>query len=123
VAVTTKVGVSEGLIWPEVDDQSLDCVRVDDVADIDYLYVFLLGEPMPAVWDPVGDGDAYVGLRAVGDDVTDEVIGIMIGQFRQAVLGRHPDWAPVVTETGQARRAALRGLIRDVAAMPMNETS
>ncbi len=124
MAVTTPTaGVSESITWPELDDQMLDDVRVKEVADIDYLYVFLLGTPVPAAWDPVGDGDAYVGFRIEGDDATDEVVGIMVGQFRQAVLGRHPNWERVVTEMGPGRRTALRDLITDVAAMPLSGTS
>lgn len=124
MAVTTPTaGISETFIWPELDDQALDRVRVDDVTAIDYLYVFLLGKPVPAVWDPVGDGDAYVGLRAEGDDVSDEVVGIMIGGFREAVLGKHPEWERVVTEKGPRRRMALRSLIADVAAMPLSGIS
>jgi hypothetical protein len=122
MALTTpKIAEPETLVWPELDDQALDRVRVDDAADIDYLYVFLHGKPIPAVWDPVGNGDAYVGVRTEGEDVTDEVVGIMIGQFRQAVAPRHPDWERVVTETGNARRAALRKLVTEVAAMPFGD--
>ena len=120
IVTSPKAGVSETFIWPEFDDQALDRVRVDDVADIDYLYVFLLGKPVPAAWDPVGDGDAYVGFRIEGDDVFDEVVGIMIAWFREVALRRHPAWERVVTETGPGRRAALRNLIVDVAAMPLS---
>ena len=62
-------------------------------------------------------------LRGRRDDVTDEVVGIMIGQFRQAVVARHPGWEGVVTKTGKARRVALRRLVAEVAAMPVDDDS
>jgi hypothetical protein len=119
---TTK-DVLQATVWPPLDDESLDRVRVDDVADIDYLYVHLLGKPMPAVWDPIGDGDAYLGYRMDGEEVTDQVVGIMVGQFREAVLARHPAWACVATATGEAKRAELRSLIADISAMIRSDLS
>lgn len=121
--IAPKTDSLASAIWPELDDAALDRIRVDDVTDIDYLYVFLHGEPLPAVWDPVGDGDASIGFRSENDDdSTDEVIGIMVGQFRQSVLSRHPDWERVTTTTDGARRVALRQMIADVAEMLLAES-
>jgi hypothetical protein len=120
MAVTIpETEAADALVWPTLDDTALDRVRVDDVSTIDYLYVFLTGTPPHAVWDPRAEPGVWVGLLMDGeDDWTDEVVAIMVANFCHSALRRHPGWKRVVTETGQSRRAALRELIADVAAMP-----
>lgn len=113
--------VLEPPAWPSLDDAALDSVRVEYDPEIDYLYVFLYGDPLPAVWDPRPDGDTWVGLRLVDDDWVDEVVAIMIEHFRLHVVRVHPRWEPVLAATGAARRAAVRDLIADVAAMPIGD--
>jgi hypothetical protein len=105
-------------IWPLLDDAALDAVRIDYDPEIDYLYVFLSGEPRHAVWDPRPDGDTWVGLRLVGvGDWTNEVVGIMIEHFRLHVVKVHPRWEDLLDASGATRRQLLRDLIADVAAM------
>jgi hypothetical protein len=113
---------AEAIAWPLLDNTALDGVIVDYVADIDYLYVFLVEKPVAAVWDLRADNNTYVGLRMVGDDVwTNEAVGIMVESFRQVALEQHPRWERVVTESGETQRQALRELIADVALMPAVE--
>jgi hypothetical protein len=107
-------------LWPSLDEAALESVRVDYDPAIDYLYVFLYGAPLPAVWDPRPDGDTWVGLRLVGDDDwTNEVVGIMIAHFRRHAVKAHPGWQEMPTATGKTRNELLGRLIADVAAMPL----
>jgi hypothetical protein len=120
MAVTIPNTDAPGSIaWPALDDAALDGVIVDYAPDIDYLYVFLAEKPVAAVWDLRADNLTYVGLRLVGDDEwTNEAVGIMVENFRLVASREHPGWERVLTAEGEARRAALRNLIADVAAMP-----
>ncbi|MEA2586476.1 MAG: hypothetical protein QOF33_4561 [Thermomicrobiales bacterium] len=114
--------IVEPPVWPSMDDAALDTIRVDYNRKIDYLYVFLYGKPLPAVWDPRPDGNIWIGLRLVGDDDwVDEVVGIMVAHFRRHAVRELPRWGKVLTATGSARRESLRGMIADVAAMPVND--
>jgi len=106
-------------IWPELDDEELDRIRVKDASSIDYLYVFLTGAPVPAVWDPREEPGVWVGLRMTGEDEwTNEVVAVMIANFRHAALRRHPDWRQVIATAGEERRMALRRFIAEVAKIP-----
>jgi hypothetical protein len=110
---------AEAIAWPPLDDASIDRVIVDYDKGIDYLYLFLAEKPVAAVWDLRADNRTYVGLRLVGENEwTNEAVGIMVEHFRLVALRERPHWGLVLTESGDARRAALRQLIADVAAMP-----
>ena len=122
--IASQAEVMEPPAWPSLDDAALDSIRVDYVPEIDYLYVFLSGKPLPAVWDPRPDGNTWVGLRLVSDDDwIDEVVGIMVAHFRRHAVRNHPRWGKLLKATDSARRELLRGLIADVAAMPVNDES
>ena len=104
--------------WPTLDDETIARVIVDFTQEIDYLYLFLVENPVAAVWDLREDNRTYVGLRMIDDETwTNEAVGIMIEDFYGSMVHAHPSWARVVTDTGATKRAAIRSLIEDVAAM------
>lgn len=125
MAVTMpSTDTADSIDWPPFDDIALDRVFVTYNAEIDYLYIFFAENPVAAVWDLRADNTTYVGLRLTGDDEwTNEAVGIMVEHFRLVALRPHPHWQRVLTARGDARRAALRLLIADVAAMPSIDES
>jgi hypothetical protein len=117
-------GTTERPVWPKLDADALNSVRVDYDPRIDYLYIHLHGEPLSAVWDPRPDGDTWVGLRLVGeDDWADEVVAIMVAHFRRHAVRMHPKWEDVLSSKGAERAESLRAMIADVAGMPNDNDS
>ena len=117
--------------WPALDACALDRVVLDYDPEIDPLYVFLTGSPVPAVQIPMSDGDTYVGVRLLpNDSPTDEAVTVMVEAFRRRALAIHRDWQdpaelvpmtpgarPAPAEPPIERRAILSHFTAEVAAM------
>jgi hypothetical protein len=108
----------EQLEWPNLNSAMIDRVKVDYDADADHLYLFFDGAPSPAVWDPPAGGETWIGLRAVGETWTGQVVGVMVEHFKLRAIKQHPSWSRVLTAHGDLRAQAVRRLIADVAVMP-----
>jgi len=116
-----QTGIAEALKWPPLDDEAIDRIAVRDESTIDSLYLHLVGSPLPAVWDPRDEDEVWIGLRLDDGNITNEVVGIMVENFRLAALRKHPEWADVLTDDDETRRQAIRGLVAAVAEMPVGE--
>jgi hypothetical protein len=119
--MTRRGGTSEALKWPPLDDEAIDRIAVRDESTIDSLYLHLVGTPLPAVWDPRDEDEVWIGLRLDDGNVTNEVVGIMVENFRLAALQKHPEWAKVLTGDHETRRQAVRELVAAVADMPAGD--
>ena len=122
MAIRTRLtGIAEALRWPPLDDEAIDRIAVRDESAIDSLYLHLVGKPVPAVWDPQDEDEVWIGLRLDDGNVTNEVVGIMVENFRLAALHKHPEWAEVLTDDHETRRQAVRKLVAAVAEMPAGD--
>ena len=122
---------AEQLARPILDARDLDRIAVRYVSDLDTLYVHLYGRSLPAVWDPRGDRDIWIGTRLGADEeITNDVVGIIVEHFRSRALEVYPRWRdvdeiadkvdrPGVISGASAaqRRSSIARFISDVALM------